>query len=127
MATIDEIRKNRLKKLKAIENAGLLTYPGQTKRTHSCFQALEEFSKLSRAKKEIILVGRIMSLRQHGGIVFCHIKDGSERIQICFKKDRLGEKSFQFFLDNFDIGDLKEFYLRQRGERKLLKQLIIKF
>lgn len=46
MATIDEIKKTRLKKLKGIESAGLLAYPGETKRTHTCQEALDNFSKL---------------------------------------------------------------------------------
>ena len=108
MATSDEIKKVRLKKLKAIESAGFLGYPGQTKRTHNCEEALKDFSKLSRAKKEIVLVGRIISLRQHGGLVFCHIKDGASQLQVLFRKDRLGEKGYQFFLENFDIGDFIE-------------------
>ncbi len=123
MATIDEIRKNRVKKLKCIESAGFLAYPGQTKRTHTCEQALEDFNKLSRVKKEIVLAGRIMSLRQHGGLVFSHIKDGSGKIQVLFKKDRLGEKNFQFFLDNFDIGDFIEnrgiLFKTKKGEKTL--------
>jgi len=123
MATIDEIRKIRLKKLKAIESAGFLAYPGKTKRTHTCSQALEDFGKLSRAKKEIILAGRIMSLRQHGGLVFSHIEDGSGKIQVLFKKDRMGEKSFQFFLNNFDIGDFIEvrgiLFKTKKGEKTL--------
>jgi len=123
MATIDEIKKNRIKKLKAIENAGFLAYPGQTKRTHTCQEALESFSKLARMKKEIILAGRIMSLRQHGGLVFSHIEDGSAQIQVLFKKDRIGEKSFQFFLDNFDIGDFIEnrgiLFKTKKGEKTL--------
>jgi len=123
MATIDEIRKTRLKKLKAIESAGLLAYPGQTKRTHSCAEALDDFGKLSRSKKEIVLAGRIISLREHGGLVFCHIEDGFGRIQIAFKKDRLGEKNYQFFLDNFDIGDFIEIrgtlFKTKKGEKTL--------
>ena len=123
MATIDEIRKIRLKKLKAIESAGFLAYPGQTKRTHACKEALENFSKLARMKKEIILAGRIMSLRQHGGLVFSNIKDGSTEIQVLFKKDRMGEKSFQFFLNNFDIGDFIEvrgiLFKTKKGEKTL--------
>ena len=123
MATIDEIRKNRIKKLKAIESAGFLGYPGQTKRTHTCQEALESFSKLTRSKKEIILAGRIMSLRQHGGLVFSNIEDGSDKIQVLFKKDRIGEKSFQFFLNNFDIGDFIEvrgiLFKTKRGEKTL--------
>jgi len=123
MATIDEIRKNRLKKLKAIESAGLLAYPGQTKRTHICEEALKDFNKLVRAKKEIVLVGRIMSLRQHGGLTFSNIKDGTGQIQILFKKDGLGEKGYQFFLDNFDIGDFIEvrgiLFKTKKGEKTL--------
>lgn len=108
MASIDEIKKNRLKKLKGIESAGLLVYPGQVKRTHTCAQALEDFSKLSKAKKQIVLAGRMMSLRQHGGLTFCNIKDGSAQIQILFKKNGLGERSYKFFLNHFDIGDFIE-------------------
>ena len=101
MATIDEIRKNRIKKLKAIESAGFLAYPGQTKRTHTCEEAFDGFSKLARLKKEIILAGRIMSLRQHGGLVFSNIEDGSTQIQVLFNKDRIGEKNVQFLLITF--------------------------
>jgi lysyl-tRNA synthetase class 2 len=123
MATIDEIKKNRIKKLKVIESAGFLGYPGQTKRSHSCRQALEEFDKLSKEEKEIVLAGRIMSFRQHGGIVFCHIKDGAVQFQILFKKDRLGEKAYKFFLDNFDIGDFIEargtLFKTKKGEKTL--------
>ena len=123
MNTIEEIRKNRLKKLKAIESAGFSAFPGQTKRTHACLEALEQFGKLSRLKKEIILAGRILSLRQHGGLVFSHIKDGTAKIQLCFKKDKLGEKNFQFFLENFDIGDFIEtkgiLFKTKRGEKTL--------
>ena len=123
MNTIEEIRKNRLKKLKAIESAGFLAFPGQTKRTHTCLETLEQFGKLSRLKKETILAGRIMSLREHGGLVFCHISDGSGKIQILFKKDRLGEKGYNFFLENFDIGDFIEargiLFKTKRGENTL--------
>jgi len=123
MGTIDEIRKARLKKLKAIENRGFLAYPGQTKRTHTGELALKDFSKLARAKKEIVLVGRIMSLRQHGGLTFAHIEDETDKIQIVFKKDRIGEKSYKFFLDNFDIGDFIEtrgiLFKTKKGEKTL--------
>jgi len=124
MATIDEIRKNRFKKLKAIESAGFLAYPCEVKRTHSCEEALEDFSKLARSKKEIILAGRIISLRGHGGLVFCNIEDGSGEIQVLFKKDRLGEKNYEFFLNNFDIGDFIEargiLFKTKKGEKTLV-------
>ena len=43
MATIGQIKKERLKKLKALEQAGILAYPSQTKRTHTCEQSLKDF------------------------------------------------------------------------------------
>ncbi len=123
MATIDEIKKSRLRKLKAIESAGFWAYPIRTKRTHTCFQALRYFNKLSKEDKEIVLAGRILSLRQHGGLVFSNIKDETSNIQVLFKKDRLGEKSYKFFLDNFDVGDFIELrgvlFKTKKGEKTL--------
>jgi lysyl-tRNA synthetase class 2 len=108
MAQISELRKIRLKKLEAIKKSGILAYPGETKRTHKIIEALEDFLKLARSKKEVILVGRIRSLREHGGATFLHIEDGTAKIQAYFRKDRLGEKGYKFFLDSFDIGDFIE-------------------
>jgi lysyl-tRNA synthetase, class II len=116
MATIDELRKVRLQKLEALKAAGILAYPETTKRDHTVLRAIEEFSELVKSEKEIILAGRIKSLRGHGGVTFFDIEDGSaslnaggtSKIQVFLKKDGVGEKSYQFFLDNFDIGDFIE-------------------
>lgn len=108
MATIDELKKIRLKKLETIRRRGILVYPEKTKRTHKIEEALKNFSQFSRLKKEIILVGRIRSIREHGGSTFLHLEDGTGRIQAYFKKDRIGERAYRFFLDNFDIGDFIE-------------------
>ncbi|MCK4453820.1 lysine--tRNA ligase [Candidatus Parcubacteria bacterium] len=123
MSTVEGIRKTRLKKLKAIQKAGLLAYPLETKRTHTCLEAIKDFNKLSPSQKEIVLTGRIRSMREHGGSTFLHIEDSSSRIQAYFKKDRLGEKNYKFFLDNFDIGDFIEvrgiLFKTKRGEKTL--------
>jgi len=125
MATIDEIKKNRLKKLKKIENFGWSAYPDYDgeKRSFLVSQVLLDFSKLSKSKKEIVLTGRIMRIREHGSLLFGDIKDGSGRIQFMIKKNELGEKGFNFFLENFDIGDfveLKGFLTKtKKGEKTL--------
>ena len=105
MATIDNIKKIRLKKLRAIRSAGILAYPGSSSRTHLAKEALKDFAQLEKSKKEIILAGRLMSCRQHGGLVFCNLQDATGTIQIMVRKDKVGSKTFKFFLDNFDIGD----------------------
>lgn len=123
MATKGELRKTRLKKLKAIESAGFSAYPIKTKRTHKIAKTLESFTKISRAKKEVVLVGRVRLSRVHGGSTFLHIEDGTGRIQAFFRKDKLGEKGYQFFLDNFDIGDFIEvrgtLMKTKRGEKTI--------
>ncbi|MDD3072213.1 MAG: lysine--tRNA ligase [Candidatus Pacebacteria bacterium] len=123
MSTIKEIREIRLKKLKAIRNAGFLAYPGTVKRTHACYEALKNFEELSRKNTEIFLTGRMMSSRQHGGLTFINIKDGSGQIQLLLKKDKVGKKGYQFFLEHFDIGDFIEvrgtLFLTKRNEMTL--------
>ncbi|PIP24129.1 MAG: lysine--tRNA ligase, partial [Candidatus Nealsonbacteria bacterium CG23_combo_of_CG06-09_8_20_14_all_37_18] len=103
MAAIDELRKTRLKKLGAIKKSLLNPYPEKTKRTHKITEALKDFNSIARSKKEIILAGRIKSVRGHGGSAFLDIEDGTGEIQAFLKKDRLGEKGYKFFLNSFDI------------------------
>ncbi len=120
---IEDIRENRLQKLKKLEKAGINPYPIKTKRTHKINEALLSFEDLQRRKKELILAGRIKSLRQHGGATFLHIEDGTGKIQAFLRKDRLGESSYKFFLDNFDIGDFIEvrgsLFKTKRGEKTI--------
>ena len=123
MATKENIKKIRLKKLKAIERAGFLAYPSSTKRTHKIEDVLKDFTTIFNSEKEIILSGRIRSIREHGGSCFLNFEDGTGNIQAYFKKNNLGEKSYQFFLDNFDIGDFIEIrgvlFKTKKGEKTI--------
>ena len=123
MATIEEIRKARLQKLEKIQKAGVLAYPGETKRTHTIAELLKGFSSLAKSKKEVIAVGRIRSIREHGGSTFLHIMEGTGSMQAFFKQDRLGEKSYQFFVDTIDIGDFIQVrgivFETKRGEKTI--------
>jgi len=123
MATIDDLRGARLGKLEAIKNSGIWPYPVKTKRTHKISEAILGWDKLAADATEVILVGRMRSMRGHGGLTFVDIEDGSGKIQAFFKKDGLGEKSYQFFCDNFDIGDFVEvrgiLFVTKRGEKTI--------
>lgn len=123
MATIDEIRKERLRKLQQIQSAGNLAYPAQLKRTHTVAEALKDFAKLAKSKKEIVLAGRIRAIRGHGGSTFLNVEDGSGNLQAYLKKDRVGEKPYDFFIENFDIGDFIQvrgtLFETKRGEKTL--------
>jgi len=124
MSNINEIKKDRLRKLENIRKLGMDPYPSKSKRTHSCNQAIEDFKKLSSNKDEIFLTGRLRAIRGHGGSVFIHLEDGSGKIQAYLKKDELGGEKYKFFHNNIDIGDFIEIngilFLTKKEEKTLL-------
>ena len=123
MKTIKEIRKNRLEKIKEVSQVQKTAYLGETSRTHQIKEALDDFNSLCKLEKEIILVGRLRSLRGHGGLSFLDIEDGTGKIQGFLKKNRVGEDSYNFFIDNFDIGDFLEvrgiLFTTQKGQKSI--------
>jgi len=123
MANIEELRNARLMKLDAIQKAGIWAYPVGTKRTHTVSDAFLGWDDLARDEKEIVIAGRMKSMRGHGGLTFVDVQDGTGKMQAFFKKDGLGEKSYQFFCDNFDIGDFVEvrgiLFVTKRGEKTI--------
>ncbi len=108
MASNLEIKKIRLEKLKAVCSRDGSAYPIKTNRTHACAEAIAKFASVVNSGKQVCLVGRIKSLRVHGGSAFFHFTDGSGSFQAYLKKDGIGEKFYQYFLENFDIGDFIE-------------------
>jgi lysyl-tRNA synthetase class 2 len=123
MATIDELKKVRLAKLNTIKQVTGLPYPAKTKRTHTIGEALKVFAKLSKAEKSVVLAGRIMALRGHGGATFLDIQDGTGKLQGLVKEEKVGEKGYKFFEAVFDIGDFIEIegvlITTKRGEKTI--------
>jgi len=109
MPTLEELRKIRLKKLDALKKAGVNPYPSKTKKTHKICEVISDFNNLVKAKKKIVLTGRIRAIREHGKSTFLHFEDYTGKIQAYLKEDILGEKKYKGFLDSFDIGDFAEF------------------
>ena len=140
MPTIEELRKTRIEKLKRLSDAGILAYPAKTKRDHSVADVLENWKKLSGGilgKKSVVIAGRIMAMRGQGGLTFLDVNDGSaspshkasadqSKIQVLLKKEKLGEKGYDFFMDVFDIGDFVEIsgtlFTTKRGEKTVEAQ-----
>jgi len=123
---LSDLIKERLKKLKKLEKLGINPYPEKTRRQFSINQALINFSHWSKSKKKIILAGRVLGIREHGGAIFVDIKDQDGKIQLLFKKDELGEEKLEFLKDFFDLGDFLEaqgiLFKTKRGEKTLLVQ-----
>lgn len=108
MRQIEEIKKIRLKRLNALKGLNINPYPLETKRTHQISTAIDSFDEILKSKKEIILTGRIKSVRCHGGSTFLDIEDGTGKIQSFLAENHLGPKKYKMFFDYFDIGDFIE-------------------
>jgi len=117
MASIQELRAARLKKLEELRRRGIDPYPAQSFRTHTAKKAADDFENLSASRKEIFLTGRIRSIRAHGGITFMNIEDESGRMQLFFKKDFMEEDSYKN-IELLDIGD----FIEARGRLFLTKK-----
>ncbi len=105
---LNEIRQARLEKLNKLQKAGVDPYPAKSWRTHEIKSVLADFDNLAADKRAFVLVGRIMARREHGGSAFFDIQDESGKIQIFLKKDVLGDKNFEFFMETTDVGDFIE-------------------
>jgi len=124
MPTIEELRQTRLEKLKKLEKAGVLAYPAKTKRTNTIAEALESFNKKFFGKlKSPVLAGRIMAKREHGKMIFLNIQDGTGKIQVLIKEDKVGPSGFKFFSEHFDLADFVEIkgnlFVTKRGEKTI--------
>ncbi len=123
MSSLEEIRQDRIKKRELLRSAGMNPYAAETKRTHDLKTALDNFDDLSEEETEIILAGRVFSIRRHGGSAFADIDDGSNRIQLFFSRDNIGKMLFDLLNDTIDPGDFIEatgtLFYTKRGTQAL--------
>ena len=124
MAGLEEIRKVRIEKLKAMRAVGLEPYPARAKPGMSLVKTVTSFDKIFQGGQEIVLVGRIMSLRPQGALVFFTLKDGTGSLQGLLKQSETNDADFKNFGEFADIGDFVEvlgkLFLTARGEKTIL-------
>ncbi|MDP3697917.1 MAG: lysine--tRNA ligase [Candidatus Taylorbacteria bacterium] len=105
---LDEIRNTKIEKVEKLRKVGIDPYPASSGRTHKVSEAVENFDKIAEERKEVVLAGRVMARREHGGSIFFDLRDGSGKVQGFIKEDLAGKKSFSQFLGLVDTGDLIE-------------------
>lgn len=124
MATLSELRLVRLEKMNKLREAGMDPYPISVERTHSLFEIKNSFAELSENGKTVSVVGRILSLRGQGAIMFATLFDGTDKFQAVFKKDEIEESVFRLFVDCVDLGDFIQvsgtLFTTQKGEPSVL-------
>lgn len=128
MSSIDDIRQGRLEKLRLLKERNIEPFPIASKQDCTVAEAIKDFAKLSKAqtksKKPISLVGRVLSLRPQGAIMFFTLDDGTGKFQGFMKKNEgIAADLFDQFADFVDVGDFVEvsgiFFETKSGEKTL--------
>ncbi len=109
------VRREKVKEISKIANP----YPERFEATHD----LKDVKNLEDGTCDIKVAGRITLMRKMGKLSFLTIKDIEGTIQISIKVDIVGEENYNFFKDNFDLGDFigvtGEMFTTHTGEKTI--------
>lgn len=123
MASIQEIRAERIRKLNILKERGMNPYPVSFDVSCSIESAIKDFKKISK-KKSVTLAGRVTAIRGQGALVFLNLSDGTGVFQAMLKKGETEDKLLELFSETVDIGDFIGFkgklFVTKRGEKTLL-------
>ncbi len=108
MASIEELRESRLKKLEALQLTGASAYPSKSAKTHDLEAVAKDFVLLEGNKTDLVVAGRVMTSRGQGAIAFLDLYDGTARMQVVVKLPESSEETMTFLRDYVDVGDFIE-------------------
>lgn len=80
MATLQDYRDERLRKLDELRTLGLNPYPAESNRTNNAAEITSHFNELEG--QTVTVAGRIMGLRKFGKLAFIVLRDMSGSIQL---------------------------------------------
>jgi lysyl-tRNA synthetase class 2 len=98
---INELMKERLKKLDALRAAGVNPYGGKVEGLQSVKSVLEPFEPGMTAR----VAGRLLSWRSFGKSIFTDLQDSTGKIQLYLKSAELPEAE-RTVVDLLDMGDI---------------------
>ena len=85
MATLKELRDERLRKLDDLKALGVNAYPAQAHRTHVIADVTAKFDELEN--QTVTVTGRIIATRKFGKLAFLVLRDMSGQVQLFLKAD----------------------------------------
>jgi lysyl-tRNA synthetase class 2 len=97
----------RRAKLARLQDAGIDPYPVGYPRTHALSEVRSAAGELppgAHTGQVVSVVGRVMRKRDHGGLCFLTIRDGSGDLQVQASRAVLGEEQHRLFR-SLDLGD----------------------
>lgn len=119
MADINELMQVRKEKEQKLKDNGVNVHPERYERTHSIIEARNS----EDGTQNVSIAGRVMSKRKLGKISFLDLQDLEGHLQLCIKRDDLGEEKYKFLHETVDIGDFigvkGDIFTTQAGEKSL--------
>ena len=103
-ARLPEQVRVRMAKLQALQDEGVDAYPVGEAPSHTVAQALAT----TAADVTVTVAGRILRLRDYGGVLFAALRDWSGDVQLLLDNSRLTQGSNADFTRSIDLGDLVE-------------------
>ncbi|MEO5690697.1 MAG: lysine--tRNA ligase [Candidatus Saccharimonadales bacterium] len=85
MATLKELRDERVRKLNDLKALGVNAYPADSKRSALCGDIAVQFGTLENT--DVTVVGRIVGIRKFGKLAFIVLRDMSGQVQLFMKSD----------------------------------------
>jgi lysyl-tRNA synthetase class 2 len=112
MDDLNQVLRIRREKLDALRERGIEPFAYNYDPTHRSTEAAAVFDAAEAAGslteegdgERVRVAGRIVGWRGHGKSAFAHVEDSEGRIQLYFRKNVLGDESFED-LDLLDISD----------------------
>ncbi len=111
---LEEIRQTRIAKLKELKKLGVDPYPAKSFRDTNIDKVIKDFANLEGG--QVIIAGRILSLRKHGKIAFGDLKDASAKVQVILRQEALAKADYSqsqlkfadlHLLDEGDFAEVK--------------------
>jgi lysyl-tRNA synthetase class 2 len=100
------LEQQRLKKLDWLREQGIDPYPHRVERSHTIAKAIAAFEAAGESKTvQVIVAGRLKSMRVMGKTSFAHIEDNSDKIQLFIRVNEVGEETYEVFKKGLDLGD----------------------
>ncbi|MBK5110246.1 MAG: lysine--tRNA ligase [Thermoleophilia bacterium] len=104
---VSEERSLRLAKLDRLRERGIPPYPPGFSRDHTVAEVAVQAGEPAPdtiTATTVRIAGRLMLIRNHGGVIFATLRDQSGTIQVAFERDRLDRSGFED-AESLDRGD----------------------
>jgi lysyl-tRNA synthetase class 2 len=89
MATLQDYRDERLRKLAELKQLGINPYPAESHRTHKTATVSDQFDELEGSV--VTVAGRITSIRKFGKLAFVVVKDVTGTLQLFMRDGDMSE------------------------------------